>query len=189
MIVSADTLTTQSSTDEAMEDSIPSKVDSAPLEEWEMIEPDPVFVAETKEEPIQMESPQNVMPQNEVELEEEFAAVEPLSVPDEIKIEEQESPEFLTPELKEEEFAEELRQAKEKEFKTLPELAEDVVAEQFDLTDEERDEIALNLAKKITQKAGDALDSDFKKEVDEEKDRLTYSLRIRGFKVTHNRAK
>jgi hypothetical protein len=177
--------------DKLIPDSIPAQMDSPPLEDWEIIEPDPVFVAESVEDENGESSPSTASSDDHSTLNEEYAEVDPVEVPEEIEIDQEEVPDLLTPDLKieEEELAQETPQKEKKEFKTIPQLAQEAVASQFDLSDEERNEIALNLAKKITQKAGEALDSEVKKEVDEDKDRLTYSLRIGGFKVTHNKAK
>ena len=120
---------------------------------------------------------------------EEIAEVEPIDTLDQLEVPELEIPEAISPEIPEEEIAEVEPEQKTIEYQTIGELAEQTVASTFDLTEQEKDEMALSIAKRITQKAGEVLDSELTKEVDNEKDMLTYSLRIRKFKVTHNRAK
>ncbi|MEM9050444.1 MAG: hypothetical protein AAGC47_00195 [Bacteroidota bacterium] len=175
---------------EELPDSIPVQKQSPQLEEWELLEPDPVFLAEAKEEKVEegviVDEP--VLTPDPIEFE-EFAEAEPIDTLDQLEVPELEIPEVISPEIPEEEFTEVEPVQNTIEYQTIGELAEETVASTFDLTEQEKDEMALSIAKKITQKAGEALDSELTKEVDNEKDRLTYSLRIRKFKVTHNRAK
>jgi len=182
-----DTLKAVESEEELKVDSIPdeTKTEKYQLEEWEIREPDPVFVAEN-EEP---EKEQDIMPRTPGVEEDydkvEFAEAEPLEVP--INVEP-----IVIPDLEDEGeliLAEEIPVRTPEKFQTIGEIAQDRVAEQLNLSDKERDEMALSVAKRITHKAGEALDSELKKEVDEDGDRLTYSLRIGGFKVSHSTSK
>ena len=184
-----DTLKSTETQEEFKEDSVPTEddveVEKYQLEEWEIREPDPVFVAEN-EEPVTEQEEMPKIPKVEEGFDEvEVAEVEPLEIPFE------EEP-IVTPDLRDEDemiLAAEIPVRPTEKFKTITEIAEERVADQFNLSDEERDEMALSVAKRITQKAGETLDSELKKEVDEDGDRLTYSLRIRGFKVSHSTAK
>ncbi|MGB6036860.1 MAG: hypothetical protein WBG42_11380 [Cryomorphaceae bacterium] len=182
-----DTLKATESKEEFKEDSIPEEIEAEKyqLEEWEIREPDPVFVAENGEPEMEQE----IMPQTpevQAEFDElEFAEAEPLEIPIE------EEP-LVIPDLQDEDemiLAEQIPVRATDKFQTIGEMAEARVADQLNLSDKERDEMALSVAKRITQKAGEALDSELKKEVDEDGDRLTYSLRIGGFKVSHSTAK
>lgn len=190
---SPDTLKTKEKTEEGIEDSIPEEIEAEKyqLQEWEMREPDPVFVADNNEhknmESSSEQEEEEISPQfeNEDFDEIEFAEVEPVEVSEE-------DPQITIPEAREEDemiLAEEIPVRPTQKFKTITEFAEERVANQFNLSDEERDEMALSVAKRITQKAGETLDSELKKEVDEDGDRLTYFLRIGGFKVSHSTSK
>lgn len=72
-------------------------------------------------------------------------------------------------------------------FKTLPQLAEDAIASRFQIKDEERDEMAMVIAKKVTNKASEVLDSELSKETSDNGDQTTYTFRFRNFKVQHTR--
>ncbi|MCH2215983.1 MAG: hypothetical protein MK086_12505 [Flavobacteriales bacterium] len=175
---------------EESSDSIPEQRQSPKLEQWELLEPDPAFVAEAREEKRDKDIIENqpVATPEPVEFQ-EFAEVEPIDTLDQQEAPEVEVPELIAPGFPEEKYAEAKPEKNSIKYQTIGEIAEETVASTFDLTEREKDEMALNIAKKITQKAGEALDSELTKEVDNEKDRLTYFLRIRKFKVTHNRAK
>jgi len=171
-------------------DSIPKQLKTLPLEEWELLEPDPAFVAGTqKENTEEMKSSNDAMLAPDPTVFDEIAEVKSQDTLKQLEVPEIEIPEIIAPELPSEEFAELQPEKVKTEFQTIGEIAEERVASTFDLTEEEKDAMALSIAKKITQKAGEALDSEITKETDDENDRLTYSLRIRRFKVTHNRAK
>lgn len=72
-------------------------------------------------------------------------------------------------------------------FKTLPQLAEDAIASRFEIKDEERDEMAIVLAKRVTNKASEVLDSELRMETSDNGDNMTYTFRFRNFKVQHTR--
>jgi hypothetical protein len=172
-------------------DSIPTeiKAEQYQLEEWEIREPDPVFVADNKEAKTE-QAIEPIAPEIGEEFDEvAFAEVKPVEL-----IEESEQIYLPEPDVKisnEDEMilAEEIPTDSTEQYQTISEMAQDRVADQFNLSDEERDELALSMAKRFTQRAGEALDSEVKKEVGKEGDRLTYSLRIRGFKVSHSKSK
>ncbi len=184
-----DTLKATESQEELKEDSIPTEDDveaeKYQLEEWEIREPDPVFVADNDEPEMEQEEIPQTPEVEEAFDEVEFAKAEPIEIPIE------EEP-IVIPDLQDEDeviLAEQIPDRTTEKFQTIGEIAQDRVADQLNLSDKERDEMALSVAKRITHKAGEALDSELKKEEDEEGDRLTYSLRIRGFKVSHSTAK
>ncbi|MCA1752146.1 MAG: hypothetical protein ABR572_06015 [Cryomorphaceae bacterium] len=74
-------------------------------------------------------------------------------------------------------------------YLTLSELAKNTVAGRFDLDDSERDRMALAVAKRIADRAGEMLDAEVKKEVPDDGESLTYTVRIGNFKVSHSRQK
>ncbi len=78
---------------------------------------------------------------------------------------------------------------KDEVFKTLPELAVKKLSEQFDISEDERDLVALAIARKLTEQAGEALNTEFKKQEDSEGNSLTYTLRIGSLKLSHSRSK
>jgi hypothetical protein len=187
---SPDTLKVLESRKELREDSIPDEIETEkyPLEEWEIREPDPVFVAENEEPEMEQETTPK-MPEvqkefDELEYAESIEVENPIkqqiALPDSVV----EMADDIEPLL-----ADRDPQAKSVEYQTVGEMAEARVAEELNLSDQERDEMALSVARRITQKAGEALNSEVKKEIDEDGDRLTYSLRIRGFKVSHSTKK
>jgi len=172
-------------------DSIPTKnkAKQYQLEEWEIREPDPVFVAENTE-PKTEQAIERIAPEIGEEFDEvAFAEVEPVELIEESEQIHLPDPDFEIRNEDEMILAEEIPTDSTEQYQTISEMAQDRVADQFNLSDEERDELALSMAKRFTQRAGEALDSEVKKEVDKEGDRLTYSLRIRGFKVSHSKSK
>jgi hypothetical protein len=172
-------------------DSIPTenKAERYQLEEWEIREPDPVFVAENTE-PKTEQAIEPIAPKIGEELDEvAFAEVKPVELIEESEQIHLPEPDFEIRNEDEMILAEEIPTDYTEQYQTISEMAQDRVADQLNLSDEERDELALSMAKRFTQRAGEALDSEVKKEVDEEGDRLTYSLRIRGFKVSHSKSK
>ncbi len=76
-------------------------------------------------------------------------------------------------------------------FKTVPELAEDLMAQKLNIPDSEKDEMALILAKRITSRASELLDAEYTKEEtgNEGDESLTYTLRIGSFKVMRSKSK
>lgn len=74
-------------------------------------------------------------------------------------------------------------------YPTLTELAKTSVAGRFDIDDSERDRLALAVAKRIADRAGEMLDAEVKKEAPDEGETLTYSVRIGSFSVSHSRPK
>jgi hypothetical protein len=168
-------------------DSIPTenKAERYQLEEWEIREPDPVFVADKVEPKINQEIKPQV-PSIEEDFDEvEYAEVESIENIEQEQIQLPE-PNVEMPDTDEMILAEAVPEA---EYQTIGEVAQNRVADQLNLSDSEKDELALSVAKRIAQKAGEALDSEVKKEIDEDADRLTYSLRIGGFKLSHSKSK
>lgn len=74
-------------------------------------------------------------------------------------------------------------------YLTLSELARNSVAGKFDLEESERDRMALAVAKRIADRAGEMLDAELKKEAPDDGETLTYTVRIGNFKVSHSRQK
>lgn len=74
-------------------------------------------------------------------------------------------------------------------YLTLSELAKQNVAGRFDLDDSERDRMALALAKRVADRAGEMLNAEMKKEAADDGESLTYTVRIGNFKVSHSRQK
>lgn len=164
-----------------------------PLEEWEMREPDPSFVAEQKEEIPEDMSPieTQVDPEPtliaeeapELELEETLpkeSVIVPIEQVDPMEAndmaEAESNPALQTdPALKTE------------GYKTVPEFTEDILANKLNIPDEERDQMALAIAKKVTDKATEMLDSELTREESDTGDQLTYTLRIKKFKIQHSR--
>lgn len=72
-------------------------------------------------------------------------------------------------------------------FKTIPQMAEDAIASRFEIKDEEREEMAMVIAKRVTDKAGKVLNSELSKEISDNGDNTTYTFRFRNFKVQHSR--
>lgn len=74
-----------------------------------------------------------------------------------------------------------------KDYKTLGELSEDFLAKRFEIEDQKRDEFALAVAKKVTEKAGQVLDAEFEKTSESESETASYMLRIGQFKLSHTK--
>ncbi|HKL02768.1 MAG TPA: hypothetical protein VJ911_03800 [Cryomorphaceae bacterium] len=73
------------------------------------------------------------------------------------------------------------------DYKTIGELSEDFLAKRFEIQDQKRDELALAVAKKVTDKAGEILDAEFKKTPESDTETTSYMLRIGQFKVSHTK--
>jgi hypothetical protein len=188
-VISSDTLDLDESEEESKQDSTESKINSETyqLQEWEIREPDPVYVAEEVKPDLKEEIPEEQNPLTEdVETELQFAELEQEEIDFEIEVEDVINLEVA--ESNEPVLAEAIP-TKKPEYQTLGEVAENRLANELNLSDMERDELALTIAKRITQKAGETLDSEVSREVNEESETLTYTLRIGGFKVSHTTAK
>jgi len=136
--------------------------------------------AETAEEPkdeVPVETPE---PLPGIEPEIELAEVNP-------------EPETITPKAADPiDYAqpENLKRSTSSEnYLTLSELAKNSVAGRLELNDAERDQMALAMAKRIADRAGEMLDAEVKKEAPEDGESLTYTVRIGNFKVSHSRQK
>jgi len=72
-----------------------------------------------------------------------------------------------------------------KTFHSVPEYAEDLMAQKLNIADSEKDEMAMILARRITSKASEVLNAEYTKEAtgDSGDESLTYTLRIGSFKV------
>lgn len=157
-----------------------------PLNEWEMREPDQANYAEATA-PMEKKSTENqiniapipiepVSPDNLAENIEEPALIDKPVIIDE-------NPAFA--DQKQE------KSSSSKTFNSVPEYAEDLMAQKLNIPDSEKDEMAMVLAKRITSKASELLDAEYTKEStgsagDES---LTYTLRIGNFKVKRVKSK
>lgn len=159
------------------------------LEEWELREPDPAFIADK----AQLKNNPKIEPEQPPSLQENLGDLEYAEV-ESIEQIEQEQIELLAPDVEirnEDEMilAQEIANNQKIEYQTIGDIAQDRLANQLNLSDTEKDELALSLARLISQKAGEALDSELTKETDQDSESLTYTLRIRGFKVSHTKSK
>jgi hypothetical protein len=146
------------------------------LQEWEMVEPDPVEYASSVIPRIEEEKGSAKTYSGMKKLEPLYAEINLPRVDGSL----QETQDASS--VKKEPPA-------AQEYLTLAEYAERRLANELELSDVERDQMALSLARRITEKAGDALDTEIKKEADPDSDQLTYSLRIGSFKISRTTAK
>ncbi|MCA1764140.1 MAG: hypothetical protein ABR574_03245 [Cryomorphaceae bacterium] len=72
-------------------------------------------------------------------------------------------------------------------YKTIGELSEEFLANRLEIDGRERDELALAVTKKVTQKAGNILDAEFEKIEKKGDETTSYKLRIGQFKVSHTK--
>ncbi len=72
-------------------------------------------------------------------------------------------------------------------YKTIGELSEEFLANRLEIDGRERDELALAITKKVTQKAGNILDAEFEKIEKKGDETTSYKLRIGQFKVSHTK--
>jgi hypothetical protein len=166
-----------------------------PLLEWEVREPDSYEVAEKsaprlvnpkRESALDTVQPKPVGSELTPEATENFIAyrdsLKTGITPDTIGIDLNENHNTLA----QEKSPKEMRKI---EYQTLDEVAAQAVANRLSMSDEERDQIALSLAKRFTNKASELLDAEVTKEEFEETQHLTYTLRVGSFKVKHSRKK
>ncbi len=181
--------------EEAVRDSNSLKsTPSIPLEEWEMREPDPSFVAEEavkprqnqKENPSVKLTPEPVLVAEVLPVEENqiIFPEEEKSQPD-IVVEPVEQIDSVdNNDLAESQAA---PSPSEEEYQSVPEFTEDILANTLNIPDDERDRMAMTIAKKVTDKAAAMLDSELSREESNGGDNLTYTLRIKKFKIQHSR--
>jgi len=74
-------------------------------------------------------------------------------------------------------------------FYSIPQMATKSISRQLGMDESERDEFALALARRLTEKAGEALNAEVSKKTDPDSENLTYSLKIGGLKVSHSRSR
>jgi len=166
------------------------------LEDWEVREPDPVEYAEA---PVEMKKPESIVPEDGNKIDyQEIESIEPIEVnnlaENESKLELIEDSSRTIPESDFEKGIdpETLAEAKPaNKFKTVPELAEDLMAQKLNIPDSEKDEMAMVVAKRITARASELLDAEYTKEKtgSEGDESLTYTLRIGSFKVMRSKSK
>jgi hypothetical protein len=171
-----------------------SKLQAPKIEEWEIREPDPVEYAETnREAPVNRSVPTEkvISPEEEIQLVQ-------VNKPD-IKVVDSlpQNPAPTKSGLTEESLdsggeKNELAQSpKPDDYQTLGEIAENKIAEKLELSDSERDALAISLAKRLTDKAGELLDAEVKRETQagEDGENMTYTLRVGTFKVSRTKSK
>ncbi len=177
-VVSEDTIAPRRIIEEEIVDTIaPIKKLSPPIEEWEVREPDPAFIAEEI---------------GEAPSREEESTPEPIEVIDSTDTPQPilEDLPILTAEVPMETPAESPAKVEENDkYRTVPEITQDILAEQLNISDEERDQMALAVAKRVTDRAAAMLDSEVKREESESGEEMTYTLRIRNFKIQHKTRK
>lgn len=159
-------------------DTLPQKkqMDKIPLQEWEMIEPDPVEYAELPE----LKDESEIHAVEEINGREEIFPIEPLVAEVQLR---PLNPSFAQPGKRDQ------PRKDQDEFLTIGEMAEKRLAKELNISEEDRDEMALAIAKKLTEKTGEFLDAEISKNENESNDYLTYSLRIGNFKVSHKTKK
>lgn len=147
------------------------------LDEWEIREPDPVFVAENNGQTKSKEDlPEIKRDKINVDL---LTPVEPdLDLAENSQVIHQIDTTILVPIDP---------SVTDEGYKTIPEITEDYIASKMEIPDEERDRMALNIAKRITDRAAEVLDAEVKKEESKEGDQLTYTFRIGKLKVTRSK--
>ncbi len=177
-VVSEDTISPSQIIEEGIVDSIaPVKRSAPPIEEWEVREPDPSFIAEEiQEEP----SRESEIDAESIEVIDSSATPVPIHI-DEVPV--------LIAEVPTETPVEDQPKDEREKYKTVPEITEDILAEQLNISDEERDQMALTVAKRVTDRAAAMLDSEVKREESESGEEMTYTLRIRNFKIQHKTRK
>ena len=176
----------ENNTSDSSKTEVPAtKIDSAkdkkmmkmPLQEWELHEPDPVEYAELKDNKPEFKKREGKAERNEREI----LPIEPLTADVKLRPIETERPTYPETEIE--------SPGSEDEFLTIAEIAEERLANELNISDEGRDELALAIAKKLTEKTGELLDTEIKKSENESSDYLTYSVRIGSFKVSHKTRK
>ena len=154
------------------------------LDEWQMREPDPVEYAENKSSKTEVKK----VDMHEIKPIREKANIQ-------VSVAEPE-PEMAMLPSKESgttEIPENVEQSTNKisPYQTLPELAENAFAKKMNVPEENQDEMASIIAKRLTEKASKLLDAEFTKTAspDDENEALSYTLRIGNFKFSHTKTK
>lgn len=171
-----------------------SKLKTPKIEEWEIREPDPVEYAESsRKEPVD-----EVQTLEEIQIQTEEIQLAEIDEPTPKLVDS--LPEWKTPlnpspsEHTIDGGAEKNHLAqvpKSDDYRTLGEIAEDKLAEKLELSDSERDALAISLAKRLTDKAGELLDAEVKRETQatDEGENMTYTLRVGSFKLSRTKSK
>lgn len=150
------------------------------LDDWEQMEPDPVELA-NEEEILPNTSPQPTDREKVRDLKPMEVMLADLDISPPRK-------DLLNTD-RETELQRTAPQTSEPEYLTIGELAEQRLARELELSEEERDQVALSIARRITERVGEALDTEIKKETNPDTEQLTYSLRIGKLKISRTRAK
>ena len=181
------------------QDSFPkTEVTEEPLlEDWQVREPDPVEYAESSHD---LERTKSIESEDIIKTDyEEIESIDILGSDNlahngnNTKIILEDSiPTILELKNESDPNPETLAEAKpDSKYKTIPEIAEDLMAQKLNVPDSERDEMAMFVAKRLTSRASELLDAEYtKQETGEEGDEsLTYTLRIGTFKVMRSKSK
>jgi hypothetical protein len=171
-----------------------SKLETPKIEEWEIREPDPVEYAESAgKDPVdEVQHLEKIpIPMEEIQLVE---VNEPTStwvdpspgVEDTMKS--APSKQTIGGVGEAHQLAQE---SKSEDYQTLVEIAEDKIAKKLELNDSERDALAISVAKRLTDKAGELLDAEVKRESSTTPDgeNMTYTLRVGSFKLSRTKSK
>lgn len=163
------------------------------LEDWEVREPDPVEYAEVNSKPHKSEPLEDITNREENILEKiEIPEVEDLVATNEIPelIEDTSGVQEIQDRNTDHETAAEQANTT-KIFNSIPKYAENLLADKLNIPDSEKDEIGLAVARKLTTRTGELLNTEYTKEVSgtEGEESLTYTIRIGSFKISHKTAK
>lgn len=178
------------------------KASEPPLEEWEVLEPDPAYVAESTQASANgTDAARENEPEKDIDRP-MTANLERISKrgASELSTRAMDDPSLATThpwmdsgdalaEREQDQPAESGTDRSAPVFASIPQLATKSLAKQLDLDDHGRDELALALARRLTEKAGEALNTEVSKQIHPEGDHLTYTLRIGGLKVSHSRSR
>ncbi len=166
------------------------------LEDWQVREPDPVEYAES---PDNLESTKSIESEDVNKIDyEEIESIEIIGADNladngnNAELMEDSIPTIRELKNESDPNSETLAEAKPAtQFKTIPEYAEDLMAQKLNIPDSERDEMAMFVAKRLTSRASELLDAEYtKKETGAQGDEsLTYTLRIGSFKVMRSKSK
>ncbi len=162
------------------------------LEEWQMREPDELEIAATpKPAPAHnpernkyVNSPPPKAPEPALEITEAYFAEAPTLIIDDTK-------EPAPLDIPTGEGVAISTTAHAAAYKTISEIAEEKLSQKLNLTEEERDALALTVAKRAAERAGNLLNTEFSKEktVDSRGENLTYTLRVGSFKASHTKTR
>jgi len=160
------------------------------LEDWEVREPDPVEYAETIPEqynvvPIEEESEKQEMVLEKIEI---YTGEELAVVFDNPKIMEDTAGFMEVPNQNPANIA---QANTTKTYNSIPKFAGSLLADKLNIPENEKDDMALVVARRLTTRTGELLDAEYTKEQSEAEgnESLTYTFRIGSFRLSHTKAK